>query len=107
MEKMSQQLWIKKQGDLYTIGLTPELQDDAGDICYANITSDKTIAVDGTLFNVEASKAAIEIPSPLTGRIVKINQAALDNPALLNSEDRSENWVAVLTDVDEAQFNTL
>lgn len=107
MRKESQQLWIEKQAERYTIGLTPQLQDDAGDISYVNITSAKTVEVDDTLFNVEASKAAIEIPSPLSGTVVAINQAAIDNPALLNSTDPSEHWVAILTDVDESAFNAL
>lgn len=107
MEKISQQLWIEKQGELYTIGMTPELQDDAGDITYVNIVLSATIQEEDTLFNVEASKAAIEVASPLAGRVVKINEAAIDNPALLNSADRLDNWVVVLTDVDEAQFNAL
>lgn len=107
MRKIVQQLWIEKREEEYIIGLTPELQDDAGDISYVNIASIGDIEVDDTLFNLEASKAAIEIPSPLTGRIIKINEQALDNPIILNDENPSRNWVAVLTDVDVALFEAL
>ncbi|WP_446455402.1 glycine cleavage system protein H [Tuanshanicoccus yangjingiae] len=107
MRKINQQLWLQKEETGYRIGMTPELQDDAGDISYVNIAPLGAIEVDETLFNVEASKAAIEIPSPLNGTIVAVNEAALDNPALLNSTNESDNWVALLTDVDETEFLAL
>lgn len=107
MKKISQELWIEKVGDQYTIGLTPVLQDDIGYISYVNIAKGPNIDRDDTLFNVEASKATIEVASPLSGKIVKINEAALDQPSLLNSPDSTDHWVAVLTDVDETEFDLL
>lgn len=94
---MEQNLWIEEVNQIVTMGLTPELQDEAGDIAYVNIVEvGRDIEEDDSLFNVEASKAAIEIPSPLAGRVIEVNQKALDNPSLLNSTDRSENWVVKL-----------
>lgn len=105
--KKAQCLWIKPEGNQYRIGMTPELQEDAGDISYANIFSGQRIEADETLLNIEASKAAIEIVSPLTGTLVAINQAAIDNPALLNSTDPAEHWIALLADVDPAEYDSL
>lgn len=107
MKKMTEQLWVLQEADQYIIGMTPCLQDEAGDISYVNIANIGEIEADDTLLNLEASKAAIEVPSPLSGKIVKINEAAIDNPALLNSEDANENWIAVLTDVDASEFDAL
>ncbi|MBD3949912.1 glycine cleavage system protein H [Tuanshanicoccus lijuaniae] len=107
MRKIYQQLWIQKEEAGYRVGMTPELQDDAGDISYVNIAPLGGIEVDDTLFNVEASKAAIEIPSPLKGTIVAINEAAVDNPTLLNSTNETDNWVVLLADVDETAFLAL
>ncbi len=107
MKKMTEQLWVLQEADQYIIGMTPYLQEEAGDVSYVNIANIGEIAADDTLLNLEASKAAIEVPSPLSGKIVKINEAAIDNPALLNSEDANENWIAVLTDVDASEFDAL
>lgn len=107
MKKMTEQLWVLQEAGQYIIGMTPCLQDEAGDISYVNIANIGEIEADDTLLNLEASKAAIEVPSPLSGKIVKINEAAIDNPALLNSEDANENWIAVLTDVDASEFDAL
>lgn len=107
MKKMTEQLWVLQEADQYIIGMAPCLQEEAGDVSYVNIANIGAIEADDTLLNLEASKAAIEVPSPLSGKIVKINEAAIDNPALLNSEDANDNWIAVLTDVDASEFDAL
>ncbi|MCC9969994.1 glycine cleavage system protein H, partial [Streptococcus agalactiae] len=47
------------------------------------------------------------ILSPLTGKVVKVNTAASQEPTLLNSEKADENWLVVLTEVDYAAFEAL
>lgn len=93
MELLNKNLWMTEEGNIVTIGLTPELQDEAGDISYANIASLGNIDVDDTIINVEASKAAIEIPSPIQGKVIERNEKAEDTPSLLNSSDTANNWV--------------
>lgn len=107
MKKMTEQLWVLQEADQYIIGMTSRLQEEAGDVSYVNIANLGDIEADDTLLNLEASKAAIEVPSPLSGKIIKINEAAIDNPALLNSEEANDNWIAVLTDVDASDFDAL
>lgn len=93
MELLNKNLWMTEEDNIVTIGLTPELQDEAGDISYANIASLGNIDVDDTIINVEASKAAIEIPSPIQGQVIERNEEAEDTPSLLNSSDTANNWV--------------
>lgn len=107
MNKTANQLWIKKEDDLYIIGLTPELQEETGDISYAQIAELGEIEVDDTLLNVEASKAAIEVASPLKGKVVERNEAAENDPALLNRSETDSSWLVKLAEVDEADFAEL
>lgn len=90
---MDKNLWFEEENGITTVGVTEELQDDAGDISYANIAELGNIDVDETLLNVEASKATIEIPSPFLGDIVDRNELAENNPEHLNSTDKSKNWI--------------
>lgn len=107
LNKTANQLWIKKEDDLYVIGLSAELQEETGDISYANIAELGEIEVDDTLLNVEASKAAIEVASPLKGRIVARNEAAEKDPALLNASEAGSSWLVKLADVDATAFAAL
>src|SRR5699024_12566231 len=93
MELLNENLWMTEEDNIVTIGLTPELQDEAGDISYANIASLGNIDVDDTIINVEASKASIEIPSPIQGIVIECNENAEDIPSLFNSTVSKYNWI--------------
>ncbi|WJS82706.1 glycine cleavage system protein H [Tetragenococcus halophilus] len=107
MRKESKQLWIKKQEDTYTIGLTPDLQEELGEVNFADITEAEEIEQEETLAEVETSKTVIEITAPLSGKIIQRNEKADEDPSVLNAEDEQENWLVVMEDVSEAQWQQL
>ena len=107
MRKYGNQLWIEQVEDGYLVGMTKGLQCDAGDISYANIASLGKIEVDETLVNLEASKAAIEVPSPVAGVVIERHEAAESNPSLLDASDAASHWLVKLAEVDEAAFAAL
>lgn len=107
MTKFANYLWVKQEGDLYVIAMTPELQDDIGTVGYVEYTESDDLAVDSVILNLEASKTVMSILSPLAGRVVERNLAAQDKPTLLNSEKPEEHWLVKLTDVDPASFAAL
>lgn len=89
-------LWIEKLTEgKYRIGLGEKIQDDAGDIEFVNIHKPGHIAKDDVLMNIEASKAAIEIPIEFNAEILEVNEAALENPSSLNDPNKDQNWLAI------------
>lgn len=107
MKKRGNFLFIEKQDDIYTISLTPELQDDIGTVGFVEFTSGDDLKKEDPILNLEASKTVLEINTPLAGKVVERNEAAIKEPTLLNSAKTEENWIVKLTDVDEAEFNSL
>jgi len=107
MKKRGNFLLIEKNGDIYTIRMTPELQDDIGTVGFVEYTDADTLEVDDPILNLEASKTVLEMASPLAGKLVERNEALTSEPTFLNSAKAEENWVIKLTDVDEAAFNEL
>ena len=105
--KRSHDLWIKKEAEIYTIGMTPELQDEVGEIGFAALAECGPIEVDGELADLEASKMVVAVPSPLKGVIVERNSEVEERPSLLNSTKTSENCLVKMTAVDETFFNQL
>ena len=47
---------------------------------------------------VESVKAASDVYAPLAGRVVEINQAIVDDPALVNSDADGDGWFFRLRD---------
>ncbi|WP_087971599.1 glycine cleavage system protein H [Oceanobacillus rekensis] len=107
MKKRGNFLFIEKNDDVYTLSMTPELQDDIGTVGFVEYMNEDTLNVDDTIANIEASKTVIDLASPLAGKIVGRNEVAISEPTLLNSAKTEENWVVKLTNVDEEAFNLL
>src|SRR6059036_2960992 len=85
--------WVRVSGDTATVGITDHAQHELTDVVFvelpavgAQVKAGEACAV------VESVKTASDIYSPLSGQIVEINQAAADNPALVNSEPYGGGW---------------
>lgn len=107
MKKRGEFLFVEKNGDVYTLRMTPELQDDVGTVGFVEYIEAETLDIQEPFLNLEASKSVLELASPLKGTVVERNKAAEREPSLLNSAKAEENWVLKLTDVDENAFNEL
>jgi len=107
MRKFANFLWIDKEGENYTIRMTPELQDDVGTIGFVQFNMDDQLEAEDEILSLEASKTVMSIVTPLAGKVVARNLAATENPKLLNSEKPEEHWLVTLTDVDETAFLAL
>ena len=85
--------WVRASGDTATVGITDHAQHELTDVVFvelpavgAQVKAGEACAV------VESVKTASDIYSPLSGQIVEINQAAADNPALVNNEPYGGGW---------------
>lgn len=107
MKKRGNFLFIEKNDDVYTISMTPELQDDIGTVGFVEYVAGDALEAEEAILNLEASKTVLELTSPLAGKIVERNEAAISEPTLLNSAKTEENWIVKLTDVSEEAFNQL
>ncbi|MGX7349799.1 glycine cleavage system protein H [Dolosicoccus paucivorans] len=107
MQKRANFLFITKQDDIYTLSMTPELQDDLGTVGFVDFTQESHLEEGDTLVNLEAAKSVLELDSPIAGDIIEVNKAAVDNPSLLNSEKEEENWLVKLSNVNEEEFQAL
>jgi len=56
---------------------------------------------------VESVKTASDIYSPISGEITEVNQALVDNPALVNSAPYAGGWFYKLRPSNPAELDTL
>lgn len=107
MKKRGDYLFVDEENGTYTISLTPELQDDIGTVGYVEFENDDDVAKGDPIAKLEASKTVLDVPAPLSGKVVAKNTKLEDDPKLLNSANDNENWLVKLTDVDESAFDAL
>ena len=107
MSKCGNFLFVDQEGDVYTLCMTLELQEDIGMVGFVEFSEEDQLDVDVGMANLEASKTVLEMTSPLAGKIIKRNEAVVSQPDLLNSTDPADNWLVQLTDVDVASYAAL
>lgn len=85
--------WIKVEGDIATVGITEHAQDALGDVVFVELPEvGKTYAQKDTAGVVESVKAAADVYMPVSGEIVEVNQALVDEPSLANSDPMGAGW---------------
>src|SRR5215469_8446775 len=69
--------WVRVEGDEATIGITDYAQDQLGDIVYIELPWDasENISHEGKFGDIESVKATSELISPISGEVVKANDA--------------------------------
>jgi glycine cleavage system H protein len=66
--------WAKVSGKKATIGITDYAQNALGDIVYIDLPEvDSNIEINSEIGEIESTKATSSIISPLSGRIVEVN----------------------------------
>lgn len=107
MSKCGNFLFVDQEGDVYTLRMTPEFQEDIGTVGFVEFSEEDQLDVDVGMANLKASKTVLEMTSPLAGKIITCNEAVVSQPDLLNSTDPADNWLVQLTDVDVASYAAL
>lgn len=99
--------WIALDGDLATVGITDYAADKLGDVVYVDLPAEGSAVTAGAVCGeIESTKSVGELYAPLTGEVVEVNAAAVDDPSLVNSEPFGAGWLVKLR-VDAADVEAL
>lgn len=78
----------------YIIGLTDYAVEQLGDIVFLELPEVGTEFKKGETFaTIESVKAASEIYMPISGKILEINETAVDTPEILNEDSYEKGWL--------------
>ena len=100
--------WVRLEGDIVTVGITDHAQEALGDVVFVELpVVDRMVEASEACAVVESVKAASDVYAPLAGKVVEVNQAVVDEPALVNSDAMGEGWFFRLEIDDAEAFNAL
>lgn len=78
--------WIAFDGDLATVGITDYAAEKLGDVVFVELPAVGTTVTAGeTCGEIESTKSVGELYAPLTGEVVEINDAVVDDPSSVNA----------------------
>ena len=90
-----------------TIGITDFAADKLGDIVFVDLPAvDSRVTAGEVCGEIESTKSVGELYAPLTGEIVAINDAVVDDPSVVNSDPFGDGWLVKLR-VDPAALDGL
>lgn len=85
--------WVKIENDIATTGITDYAQDQLGDIVYVeDMNNGKTVNKGDILTTVESVKAVSDVYCLISGKIVEVNNAIIDDPSMINQDPYGKGW---------------
>ncbi len=99
--------FVRVDGDYGFVGITDYAQHALGNVVYVDMPDvDDDVEAGEEFGAVESVKAASDLISPVSGKVVEVNEALDDEPELLN-KDAFENWIIKVQLSDKSELDNL
>ena len=100
--------WLRMDGDIATVGITPYAQEKLGDLVFVELPSiGATLGKGAVAATVESVKAASEVYAPVDGTVVAVNDRLAGEPGLVNAEPIGSGWMFKMKIADPSELSTL
>jgi glycine cleavage system H protein len=100
--------WVKIKEGVASIGISEHAAHELGDITFVELPQmGKVVKQFEALAGIESVKAASDIYAPLSGKVIKVNEALNDTPEIVNEAAEDAGWIAWLEPADLAELKNL
>lgn len=100
--------WAKVEGTRVRVGITQFAADRLSDVVYVELPKvGSEVAFMQTFGVVESVKAVSDLYSPVSGKVVEINQALVEKPEVINTDPYGEAWMIVVEPRDPGELKRL
>jgi glycine cleavage system H protein len=101
--------WVNLEGQVGTIGISDYAQDQLSDIVFAEVIVNEgdTVKKGDTIATIESVKAAADVYTPVSGKVVSINEGLGSSPEVINSDPYGGAWILKLELSNTAEMGAL
>lgn len=86
--------WIDERDDATRIGVTPYAANALGDIVYVQLPEvGEQIEAGQPCGELESTKSVSDLYAPVTGEVLAVNDAVVDDPSLVNAKPFEDGWL--------------
>ena len=97
--------WIAEDG---TVGVTDYAQKELGDVVFVELPkAGREIKAHDELCVLESVKAVSNVYSPVSGKVVKINEELSKASEVINKDPFGSGWIAVIEISDKKETGSL
>lgn len=100
--------WVKVKDGIGAIGISDHAAHELGDITFVELPKiGKVVKQFEVLAAIESVKAASDIFSPLSGKVIKVNDALEVAPEIVNESAEDAGWMVWIEIADESELKNL
>ena len=86
--------WAQVDENIVSVGVTEFAQEQLGEVVYVELPEEGAKVNQGESFGVvESVKAASDLFSPVSGTVIEVNTALLEDPSALNDDPMNDGWL--------------
>jgi glycine cleavage system H protein len=101
--------WVRVEDDgTLVVGITDHAQSQLGELVFVELPDiGESVNSSDEVCVVESVKAATDVYSPVSGKIIATNEDLEEAPNLVNSDPYGDGWLFRLDPVDPDEFSEL
>ena len=100
--------WIREENLTAVLGITHFAQDALGDVVYIELPKVGAEVRSGQeIGEVESTKTTSAVYTPLTGKILAVNEDLKDKPELVNQDPYGKGWIVKLQPANTSELEQL
>jgi glycine cleavage system H protein len=87
-------MWIQEEDGIITIGINEEGLADFDEITSVDLPAEHDkVEADEVCGTVETDDGPMDIYSPVSGTVIEVNAAVIDDPSLIQEDPFEEGWL--------------
>ena len=100
--------WVRVDGSRAVVGITDFAQDALGDVVYVQLPdAGLQVVANASIAEIESTKSVSEVYSPVSGRVVEVNQTLEDEPEQVNTDPYGTGWIFAVELAELAELDGL
>lgn len=87
-------MWIQEEDGIITIGINEEGLADFDEITSVDLPAEQDkVEADEVCGTIETDDGPMDIYSPVSGTVIEVNAAVIDDPSLIQEDPFEEGWL--------------
>ncbi len=100
--------WAKAEGANARVGITDFAQHELTDVVYVELPKiGKVVKAEEAAAVIESVKTAVDVYSPVSGKVIAVNEKLIADPGLVNRSPYADGWIFVVETSDKKDWDKL